>query len=329
MKGTHFLKICGLLVFAIIIVGFTAPQMEFNSNEIYTIEQDTLSIFKKLKENNHLSIEMRIALYHQLKKEKPSFYDFKNENGLNEYGYSLLAENKTSDAIEIFKLLIDEFPLSANAYDSMGEAYLKIGNKELALLNYEKSVELDPKNTLGIDQINRLKGLELLVTDWGKEIYHFPIHFATEIKYHGIEEVVFPQNWVLPDSSDFWSYVSVWALDNKKEISPAEMEMTLRIYFDGLAGVVNENKDLKINKTSASFQLNPNPEDEVYMTGKLTVFDAFATKKPLDLNARIYSTYCEEREKLILLFRISPLDYDHEIWDKLRTVKLRSSVCEK
>jgi hypothetical protein len=70
------------------------------------------------------------------------------------------------------------------------------------------------------------------------------------------------------------------------------------------------------------------PNDDVAFTGKLKIFDGFATQEPLTLNVRIYSNYCEENDQLILLFRFSPLAFDHPIWDKLRTVKVRETVCE-
>jgi tetratricopeptide (TPR) repeat protein len=293
------------------------------------VKKEKASIFKKLEENNHLPINERIALYHQLKKDSSNDYNFESERELNIYGYSLFQDGKTKEAIEIFKLLVSEFPNSSNPYDSLGEAYLKEGNEELSLLNYEKSVELDPKNTGAIDQINRIKGLELLVTDWGKEIFHFPIHFATEIPLEGLEEVVFPKNWRNPDSTDFWSYVFVWGLDNKKATTANELEATLKPYFDGLMKVVNDDKEVEMIKTIAHFQKNNSLEDNVDFTGKLTIFDAFATNEPLNLNARVFSNYCEEKGKLILLFQFSPLGFSEHVWDKLRTVKVRSTVCEK
>jgi tetratricopeptide (TPR) repeat protein len=78
-------------------------------------------------------------------------------------------EDKTESAIEIFKLLVSEFPNSANPCDSLGEAFRKAGNETLAIANYEKSIELNPKNNHAIDQVTILKGLELLVTDWRKK----------------------------------------------------------------------------------------------------------------------------------------------------------------
>jgi tetratricopeptide (TPR) repeat protein len=68
-----------------------------------------------------------------------------------------------NDAIEIFKLNVEMFPDKSNPYDSLGEAYLADGQKDLALVNYKKSVELDPKNVNGVKVINQLEGKEVKV----------------------------------------------------------------------------------------------------------------------------------------------------------------------
>jgi CubicO group peptidase (beta-lactamase class C family) len=81
--------------------------------------------------------------------QKSANYSIK-EGELNDVGYQFLQSDKINEAIEIFKLNVNSFPASGNAYDSLGEAYLKSGNKELAIQNYKKSVELDPKNENGI-----------------------------------------------------------------------------------------------------------------------------------------------------------------------------------
>ena len=69
-----------------------------------------------------------------------------SEEDLNIWGYSLLAKNETEKAIEVFTLNVLLNPESWNTYDSLGEAYLKAGNKDQAIKNYKKSLELNPKN---------------------------------------------------------------------------------------------------------------------------------------------------------------------------------------
>ncbi len=72
-------------------------------------------------------------------------YDFA-ETELNALGYRLLQMKKVTDAIEIFKLNVEVYPQAANAYDSLGEGYKVHGDKDLAIANYKRSLELDPKN---------------------------------------------------------------------------------------------------------------------------------------------------------------------------------------
>ncbi|MBF4517447.1 serine hydrolase [Flavobacterium sp. ANB] len=71
------------------------------------------------------------------------------EGDMNNAGYQLLQTGKKKEAIEIFKINVEAFPKSGNVYDSLGEAYLADGDKKLAIVNYSKSVELDPTNENG------------------------------------------------------------------------------------------------------------------------------------------------------------------------------------
>ncbi len=66
---------------------------------------------------------------------------------LNAYGYSLLNANKVKDAIKIFALNIKKYPNDPFIWghtDSLGEAYLKAGNKNMALKYYKIAREKAP-----------------------------------------------------------------------------------------------------------------------------------------------------------------------------------------
>ena len=76
---------------------------------------------------------------------------------MNIFGYQLLQMKKNTEAIELFKLNVEAFPQSSNVYDSLGEAYMVNGDKELAIKNYVKSVELNPQNASGIEALKKLK----------------------------------------------------------------------------------------------------------------------------------------------------------------------------
>jgi CubicO group peptidase (beta-lactamase class C family) len=101
-------------------------------------------------------IDSAIAEYHQLKATHPpeGFDEFL----LNSLGYRLLRANRIEDAIAVFELNVAEYPEASNPYDSLGEVYLAAGDTARAIVNYEKSVELNPDNTNGIAVLERIRG---------------------------------------------------------------------------------------------------------------------------------------------------------------------------
>ena len=66
---------------------------------------------------------------------------------LNYFGYQFLNSNKIDIAIKLFKLNTELFPDIANTFDSMGEAYMKKGDKGNAVSNYKNALKLDPNNS--------------------------------------------------------------------------------------------------------------------------------------------------------------------------------------
>lgn len=82
-----------------------------------------------------------------------------SERQINNIGYWLMGKKRLKEAIEIFKLNVADHPVSANAYDSLGEAYMNNGDRELAVKNYEKSLELNPNNANAAAILKKLKGM--------------------------------------------------------------------------------------------------------------------------------------------------------------------------
>ena len=78
------------------------------------------------------------------------------ETSLNITGYRLLTAKKVDDAIEVFLLNVKLFPNAWNTYDSLGEAYAAAGKKDLAIKNYERSIELNPQNDNGKKMLEQL-----------------------------------------------------------------------------------------------------------------------------------------------------------------------------
>ncbi len=79
------------------------------------------------------------------------------ESKLNRLGYSLLSDGSVADASAVFELMVELHPGSANAYDSLGEAYMKAGDTTAAVTSYEKSLDLNPENTNAAKMLEQLQ----------------------------------------------------------------------------------------------------------------------------------------------------------------------------
>jgi hypothetical protein len=69
------------------------------------------------------------------------------ESIVNQLGYERIQSGDTRGAIEIMQLNVAAYPTSANAYDSLSDAYLADGQKELAGQNAERALELLASST--------------------------------------------------------------------------------------------------------------------------------------------------------------------------------------
>lgn len=97
-----------------------------------------------------------LALIHLNELRADSAHYFLAERELNHLGYDFLHNGYTEEALEAFKLNIVLHPASFNVYDSYGEALMKTGRKEEAILMYKRSVALNPRNEGGKEVLKLL-----------------------------------------------------------------------------------------------------------------------------------------------------------------------------
>ena len=123
----------------------------------FTRGEPAANIIRKVIDDE--GIEAALQKYEELKAENRGEYIFR-EQLLNALGYRLLNEDKITEAIEVFKLNVKEYPDSFNAYDSLGEAYMKNGDHDMAVEYYNKSIELNPDNENGKKMLEQLQSGE-------------------------------------------------------------------------------------------------------------------------------------------------------------------------
>ena len=67
-------------------------------------------------------------------------YKIDDAGELNSIGYFLIFKNRIAESIPVFKTNVRLFPDEPNCYDSLGDAYERSGQKDLALSSYENAV---------------------------------------------------------------------------------------------------------------------------------------------------------------------------------------------
>ncbi len=128
-------------------------QFDGGQSQASRIAKDALVPYELLMAGR---LDEAMEAYRKIKKEKPGNNTVAEER-LNNLGYTLLQQMKIAEAIAILKVNVEFYPQSANVYDSLAESYMKNGNKDLAILNYKKSLELNPKNDNAVQMLKKLE----------------------------------------------------------------------------------------------------------------------------------------------------------------------------
>jgi tetratricopeptide (TPR) repeat protein len=68
-----------------------------------------------------------------------------SEELVNNFGYALLNQKKYPEAIAVLRTNTEDFPKSANTWDSLADAQFQSGDAAHAVENYKKALEIDPK----------------------------------------------------------------------------------------------------------------------------------------------------------------------------------------
>jgi tetratricopeptide (TPR) repeat protein len=77
------------------------------------------------------------------------------ESFVNALGYQMMNAKNLEDAVKVFVFNTEQHPDSWNIYDSLGEAYYDSRRYDLAVVNYRRSLALNPKNTGAFEMLQK------------------------------------------------------------------------------------------------------------------------------------------------------------------------------
>jgi imidazolonepropionase-like amidohydrolase len=134
---------------------FARPQLDKMLSDV-EIEAARLPISDVLmKTIDGKGVTAAVKQYHDLKSTQPATYDYSSRELIG-LGYQLLKAKRVTDAIEVFKLSVEVDPRYYNTWDSLAEAYMDHGDKQLAIQNYKKSLDLNPANLNAVEKLKQL-----------------------------------------------------------------------------------------------------------------------------------------------------------------------------
>lgn len=160
---------------------------------------------------------------------------------------------------------------------------------------------------------------------WRTEIIPFPIDWLPKLTLKGFEELRFAPNWSNLEHDQFWTLAMAWQVDATAEIPLEDLQFNLHHYFDALMHPNHWAKDFP----APTLILNglEHTESGMKFKGQLTFFDGFHTGKVMTVNILGNQSLCETTGRSVILFRISPKDYDEPIWDTLHAIIINDAQC--
>jgi hypothetical protein len=160
---------------------------------------------------------------------------------------------------------------------------------------------------------------------WRTETIPFPLGFAPELPYKGVEELRFSPGMFKPGSEDFWTYAFVFWLEGEVPWTAERLNSTLKTYLEGLSRAVEE-KNKKFDPKSATVtahlqEMKAAQDGQQHFEGKVEAYDPFKTHQRQTLNMRGEVFRCPAPGKTVVFFQVSPQPMTHKVWERLKQIR--------
>jgi hypothetical protein len=208
------------------------------------------------------------------------------------------------------------------------------GNRDPQALSIVNEVECIQwlKKSLNIIDLNTwIRPYKLLLPEgWNAELLPFPIEFAQQIPYKGVEELRFAPGWADPKNEEHWSYAYLWWIEDNIVPTAGVLQKHLTDYFSGLVGRNIVRKNIPQSKVVPVQVTLKNDRkytgDRATYSGTITMLD-YHTQNPITLNCAIHVKDCGAGKYTSIFFELSPQNSSHPIWKKLDMIN-QSFECQ-
>lgn len=150
---------------------------------------------------------------------------------------------------------------------------------------------------------------------WRTERLEFPLEFAPELDYRGVEDLAFAPGMFTPESDSYFSYALALRLEGDHEVDEAMLTRFLATYYRGLCRAVAAER--KLERDAGGVTARVQREGEGFRA-TIAMFDPFTTGAPLELALEL-TTHATPRATEVLGLA-SPLDPEAPVWGELRAL---------
>jgi len=164
--------------------------------------------------------------------------------------------------------------------------------------------------------------------EWAGERIKLPPGFAPKLGLKGIEEILFAPGWRKAEEKNFFTYVFLFALERKPELTAEVLRKELLAYYIGLSKARLGKPDLDTSKFTVKLKaLNlqeASPKGAMnakFYRAEVYWIEPFATKKFQTLHFELQTWQYANSPYNYLFVCASPQKRTAEIWKMMRGIR--------
>jgi ankyrin repeat protein/glyoxylase-like metal-dependent hydrolase (beta-lactamase superfamily II) len=131
-------------------------QLAFVRDQKQTFEgrKSAFDEFKRV--NQSQGLEQGLATLRKLNSNSKAYYLIHSE--LDSFAFEIMMEGRVDEALEIFRVLAELFPENDVAFDSLGEALVRLDEPEQAASAFRRALEINPENRNSARRLSEFQG---------------------------------------------------------------------------------------------------------------------------------------------------------------------------